>query len=69
MDFVESPIGLCATCRYQRSVEGARSTFSLCERSFTDPRFLKYPPLPVVQCIGYVERPALDPDRPKNGKL
>jgi hypothetical protein len=69
MDPFESAIGLCATCRYQRFVEGARSTFSLCERSFTDPRFPKYPPLPVVQCIGYVERPALDPDRPKNGKL
>ena len=69
MDPVESAFGLCATCRYQRSVAGARSTFSLCERSFTDPRFLKYPPLPVVHCIGYVERPPLDPSGPKDGKL
>ena len=65
MDLLESAIGLCATCRYQRTVEGARSTFSLCERSFTDPRFLKYPPLPVVRCVGYVERAAPRPDPPK----
>jgi hypothetical protein len=58
MDPVEPDIGLCATCRYRRTVEGARSTFTLCERSFTDSRFLKYPPLPVVRCVGYEERPA-----------
>ena len=65
MDPVESGIGLCATCRYQRTVEGVRSTFSLCERSFTDPRFLKYPPLPVVRCVGYVERAAPPAASPK----
>jgi hypothetical protein len=62
MDYTESAIGLCATCRHQRTISGARSTFSLCERSFTDPRFLKYPALPVVRCPGYEPRPAAAAD-------
>jgi hypothetical protein len=59
MDPAEARAGLCASCRFQRLVVGARSTFSLCERSLTDARFARYPPLPVVQCIGYV-RVAMD---------
>ena len=65
MEPVEPDSGLCATCRYQRTVEGARTTFSLCERAFTDPRFLKYPPIPVVRCVGYVERPSPPAAPPK----
>ncbi|MGQ0813615.1 MAG: hypothetical protein ACT4O1_04040 [Gemmatimonadota bacterium] len=30
------------------------SRFLLCELSKTDPRFPKYPPLPVLRCAGYV---------------
>jgi hypothetical protein len=30
------------------------SAFWLCERSRTDPRFSKYPPLPVRRCLGFV---------------
>lgn len=45
--------GACATCRHQRVITTARSTFSLCERSTTDRRYPKYPPLPVVRCPGY----------------
>ena len=33
-----------------------RSTFYLCERSLTDPRYSKYPPLPVLACPGYEPR-------------
>ncbi len=29
------------------------STFYLCELSFRDPRYPKYPRLPVVECSGY----------------
>ena len=29
------------------------STFYLCERAATDPKFPKYPRLPVLQCSGY----------------
>jgi hypothetical protein len=46
-------VGLCRTCAHSRRVPGARTTFYLCERSFTDTRFRKYPPLPVLRCIGY----------------
>jgi hypothetical protein len=37
-----------------RRVETARaSVFYLCERAAHDPRFPKYPPLPVIRCSGY----------------
>lgn len=53
--------GLCATCRHVRRVESARgSDFFLCERSRTDPRFPKYPPLPVLRCLGYEGKAADD---------
>ena len=47
-------IGLCFTCIHSRQVNsGKGSTFWLCELSKTDPRFPKYPPLPVLRCAGY----------------
>jgi hypothetical protein len=47
--------GLCDTCRHQKLVRNTRgSEFSLCELSKTDPRFPKYPRLPVKRCSGYV---------------
>ena len=50
--------GLCDACRHQRLVSNTRgSTFSLCERSRTDPAFPKYPRLPVRACRGYEPRP------------
>ena len=49
--------GLCDTCDHQRLVRNTRgSTFSLCERSRTDPDFPRYPRLPVAACTGYEER-------------
>jgi hypothetical protein len=46
--------GLCAACRHHRWIESARgSRFLLCERSRSDQRFPRYPPLPVVRCAGY----------------
>ncbi|MCB0172598.1 MAG: hypothetical protein KDI02_04375 [Anaerolineae bacterium] len=49
-----SRIGLCATCQHTRVVKSAKgSTFILCGLAKTDPRFSKYPPLPVIQCPGY----------------
>lgn len=52
--------GLCDSCRHQRLVHNTRgSTFSMCERSKTEPdRFPKYPRLPVEQCVGYERMPA-----------
>ena len=51
--------GLCDTCIHQRIVKTTRgSSFSLCERSRTDPSFPRYPRLPVVSCRGYEPRDA-----------
>jgi len=47
-------IGLCATCCHVEMIASARgSTFYLCRLSLTDPRFSKYPTLPVLACEGY----------------
>jgi hypothetical protein len=62
MDPVSAVVGLCETCQFRRTVEGARSTFYLCERSFADPRYPRYPRLPVRQCDGYV--PAAPAEKP-----
>ena len=49
--------GLCDRCRHQRVVTTTRgSAFSLCEKSKEDPRFPKYPRLPVVACPGFSRR-------------
>jgi hypothetical protein len=47
--------GLCASCQNVRRITSDRgSRFYLCELSKTDPRFPKYPRLPVLSCSGYV---------------
>jgi hypothetical protein len=46
--------GLCASCEHSRVIETVRgSRFYLCRLSETDPRFPRYPPLPVLRCDGY----------------
>lgn len=47
-------VGLCASCAHARVVENDRgSRFYLCELAKQDPRFPRYPPLPVVACTGW----------------
>ena len=46
-------IGLCRGCRHARIVETPRSRFWLCRLSAIDPRFERYPRLPVLRCEGY----------------
>ncbi|MET0791871.1 MAG: hypothetical protein ABW061_10155 [Polyangiaceae bacterium] len=47
-------VGLCATCRHARRIRSAKgSEFWLCEKSKSDPRFGKYPALPVRACLGF----------------
>ena len=47
-------LGLCEKCTFMRVVESKRgSIFYLCERSFEDSRYRKYPPLPVLACTGF----------------
>lgn len=50
--------GLCEHCAHVQVVTSARgSRFYLCRLSITDPRFPKYPPLPVLACDGYAPQP------------
>jgi hypothetical protein len=56
--------GLCEACVNVRAVASRRgSRFLLCALSRTDPRFPKYPRLPVLSCAGFTPRP-LDTDAP-----
>ena len=53
-DAVNARIGLCALCDHARTVvTGKGSQFWLCELASTDPRFRKYPALPVLRCSGF----------------
>lgn len=55
--------GLCASCVHVKVIENRNgSRFFMCELSKTDPRFPKYPPLPVVSCIGYRPQPQAAPE-------
>jgi hypothetical protein len=52
------PAGLCDRCVHLQIVTSAKgSRFYLCRLSFTDPRFPRYPPLPVLACSGFSESP------------
>jgi hypothetical protein len=49
--------GLCADCVHSRRIESVRgSAFILCNLSQTNPRYLKYPRLPVASCDGYKKK-------------
>lgn len=55
-------IGLCATCQNMRRIRSDRgSVFYKCRLSAVDPRFVKYPALPVRTCSGY-EKSAVPAD-------
>jgi hypothetical protein len=59
--------GICDECRHQRLVRNTRgSVFSLCERSRTDPRFPRYPRIPVLACPGFEPRPDAEAPRPRD---
>jgi hypothetical protein len=51
------PFGLCDSCAHQRLVRSGRgSEFSLCRLAASDPRFPKYPRVPVLECAGFEPR-------------
>ena len=57
--------GLCDTCVHQQIVRNTRgSVFSLCRRSRTDPRFPRYPRVPVLECPGHETDANCDKERP-----
>jgi hypothetical protein len=50
-------VGLCVSCRWMWRVTSRRgSTFFRCGRADSDPRFPRYPALPVRACDGYEQR-------------
>ena len=50
--------GLCGSCAHVQIITNDRgSRFYLCRLSLTDPRFTRYPAIPVVACTGYRSRP------------
>ena len=51
-DLTAAP-GLCATCVHLDLVGSQRSVFVRCALSDADPRFPRYPALPVRACAGY----------------
>lgn len=47
-------VGLCFSCQHSRVVRTDRgAVFYQCLRAATDPRYPKYPRLPVLRCPGY----------------
>jgi hypothetical protein len=51
-------VGLCARCRHARVQRNARgATFWRCLRADADPRFVRYPRLPVRECAGFERAP------------
>lgn len=48
-------------------VQSARSTFYMCQRSFTDPAYRKYPALPMLRCPGFRLRGEGDGPAPDQG--
>jgi hypothetical protein len=51
------PKGLCDDCAFCRVIHSDRgSIFFLCERSFNDTAYPKYPRLPVLRCPGHQGR-------------
>ena len=54
--------GLCDRCAHVQLVTSAKgSTFYLCRLSVSDPRFPRYPPLPVLDCAGFSPAPDASP--------
>jgi len=48
--------GLCGHCLNARVIENRRgSRFYRCGLSDVDPRFRRYPALPVIRCLGHRE--------------
>ena len=51
------PVGLCGSCCHVRIVTSdSGNVYYLCGLSAVDPRYAKYPVLPVTDCAGFVRR-------------
>jgi len=53
---LDPDVGLCSCCRWARVQKTTReSRFWRCTRAEEDARFVRYPRLPVLRCVGYEE--------------
>lgn len=61
--------GLCGGCRHAEVVRSKRSAFLRCALADRDPRFPRYPALPVVACAGFATAgdDGADPDARRGG--
>jgi hypothetical protein len=60
---------LCETCASMREVITPKgSRFLLCRLSQADPAFPRYPPQPVVRCVGYQPRDTNEEESKQGGK-
>ena len=51
------PEGLCLSCLYARVIPAkANHVYYFCERSVDDPRYTRYPHLPMLTCDGHAYR-------------
>ena len=51
------PAGLCGNCCHVRGITGDhRNVYYLCRLSAVDPRYVRYPVLPVTDCAGFLRR-------------
>jgi hypothetical protein len=49
--------GLCPECAHVKLVPGSNgNTYLLCRLASSDPRLRRYPPQPVVRCVGFRPR-------------
>jgi hypothetical protein len=59
---------LCEFCSHRKEViSGKGSRFLLCQKSFRDFRFPKYPPQPVIQCSGFERSEDHNQEPPRSG--
>ena len=56
------PAGLCGNCCHVRAIPGNHgNVYYLCRLSTVDPRYVRYPALPVTDCGGFLPRaPAVE---------
>lgn len=56
LERLDAEPGLCASCVHLDLLSSPRSVFVRCRLADTDPRFPRYPRLPVESCSGWRRR-------------
>jgi len=51
---LDPTVGLCSICRFVKKQDTKRGAFFYrCGRADDDASFMKYPPIPVGECVGF----------------